>query len=169
MEIERKFLLKSLPKKCMDTMVIDSMATLIRQGYINMNPEVRIVSKHVFGKETKYMMTIKSDGLLSREEIEFNIDRDKFNKLRDNFIKDYSMINKMYYTFIDGDFLIEVSIVDIGTDTSFIYAEVEFKSEEDSKLYKLPDWFIEECSPIEITNDSSYKMKNYWLRTRLNT
>ena len=50
---------------------------------------------------------------------------------------------------------------DIKVDP-FIYAEIEFSSEEDAKNFKLPDFLDWE----EVTYDENYKMKNYWNRTR---
>ena len=46
-------------------------------------------------------------------------------------------------------------------DGAFIYAEIEFESEEQARDYQFP---IDDA--IEVTDDSNYKMKNYWLRTR---
>ena len=52
-------------------------------------------------------------------------------------------------------------VLDEGTDHSFIYGEIEFKSEEDAKKFEAPVWFGK-----EVTYDEYYKMRNYWKRCR---
>ena len=60
MEIERKFLIKSLP----DNFESYSCDTLI-QAYISTEPVIRVRQKN-----EDYILTLKSAGLLAREEIE---------------------------------------------------------------------------------------------------
>ena len=52
--------------------------------------------------------------------------------------------------------------MDPGSESEFIYAEIEFESEEAANEFLKPDFLGE-----EVTNDDSYKMKNYWKRTRI--
>lgn len=54
-----------------------------------------------------------------------------------------------------------LSLVDKGQKTEFMYAEVEFPSVQAAESFEpLP------CFMADVTKDSSYKMKNFWKRTR---
>ena len=76
MEIERKFLVKKLPEKLGD-------AHEISQGYISLDPEVRI--RH---KDNKFFLTAKSDDFLSRDEQELEISR-VFYEILSSLIQNY--------------------------------------------------------------------------------
>jgi CYTH domain-containing protein len=164
-EIERKFLLSGAPK------IIENMARphevvhKVEQGYISLDPEVRLRCDYKLFTEPKYIMTVKSDGTLARKEIEIYLTEDQYTELRKAI--PYPMIKKLFYILEDKDtgYNIQVSFVD---DMSFIYAEVEFDTVEAAKSYKLPEWFTDGITITEVTEDKSYKMKNYWKRTRLN-
>ena len=67
-------------------------------------------------------------------------------------------IKKDYSIFNCGGYPLAVSVVDDG---AFIYAEVEFESEEQARGFQLP---IDDA--VEVTENTDYKMENYWLRTR---
>lgn len=158
MEIERKFLLNKLP----DIEPIKHITIL--QGYISTNPEVRIRSYEILSGENvgykDYKLTIKGTGDLLREEIETYVTQDFFENVS-QFI-DKPLIYKDYRKYeIDG-YILECSIVDPGKPTEFCYGEVEFDTVDDANNYKFP---FEDS--IDITYDKSYKMKNYWVKTRL--
>lgn len=154
MEIERKWLLDKLPDATY------ARHYYVEQAYISTNPEVRVRKKlPCIGTppiEDIYRLTIKGDGTLSREEIELVIPEEFYNDIMKFIGK--PAISKDYYIYYDrlGN-CIEVSIVDNG---KFIYAEVEFSSEEEALAYKFP-WEAK-----EVTDIASYKMKNYWLNSR---
>ena len=156
MEIERKFLLDGYPDNLPLIKEVDCM-----QGYLSVQPEVRIRSFRS-GEYEDYKLTIKSNGDLSREEVEYMISKDEF----DIFVGmiNQPLIHKEHrkYRLPDGK-IFEVGLVDPGADTSFYYAEVEFETVQDALSFKPLD-----CITEEVTYDSSYKMKNYWTRTRLN-
>ena len=103
-----------------------------------------------------FRITVKGEGTLIREEIETEISEDFYNQLKDFVGK--PPIKKNYFVFNCGGYPLTVSVVDDG---AFIYAEIEFESEEQARDYQFP---IDDA--IEVTDDSNYKMKNYWLRTR---
>ena len=69
--------------------------------------------------------------------------------------------HKRCYVLPDGHIL-ECSLVDEGKDTSFMYAEVEFRSVKEAEEFSPPEFLKK-----EVTYDNSYKMNNYWQRTRL--
>ena len=165
MEIERKFLMDKMP-----TELTPLECYQIEQGYLSINPEVRIRRKKDRTDES-YKITIKSDGDLAREEIEMKIDYYQYAKLKEMI--NLPMIQKDYYIYrirLPRDKRIneytihdlEFSIVDKGTPNEFMYAEIEFFDEEDANEY-IPDYFLGK----EVTYDPNYKMKNYWVRTRL--
>ena len=55
----------------------------------------------------------------------------------------------------------KATLVDKGRESEFMYAEVEFPSVQAAESFEpLP------CFTADVTKDSSYKMKNFWKRTR---
>ena len=85
MEIERKFLIKSLP----DNLESYSCDTLI-QAYISTEPVIRVRQKN-----EDYILTLKSAGLLAREEIEMPLTEESFKHLLSK--KDGISIKKKRY------------------------------------------------------------------------
>ena len=154
MEIERKFLFDKIPK---ELFIIKTY--YVEQGYLSIEPEVRIRKKQP-DSEALYIICIKSNGELVREEVEINIQQGQYDTLRNIIGKEF--ITKEFYEFklYDGNIL-EFSIVDKGMATEFMYGEVEFSSVEDANNFKVPEFFGQ-----EVTYDKDYKMKNYWKKTR---
>lgn len=123
MEIERKFLLDKLPD------AHPYQTAEIYQGYISTSPEVRIRSYRVLdGKDSghmNYKLTVKSDGSLSREEIESYISKEFFESLAHFVDANYGkLIHKIYRKYHMGDTVFECSVVDPGLEQSFIYGEI---------------------------------------------
>ena len=148
MEIERKWLLNKLP----DT-----------QSYVYDDCEIRVryakpAPDHKGGPISRYKFTFKGSGLLSRIETEKELSGKEYDEYMN--VIPQRPITKDYYTYFVGPYKIEVSKV----DNSWIYAEVEFDSEEEAKNYVFP-W--PELVIQEVTYDEEYKMKNYWKDTRL--
>lgn len=154
-EIERKFLLDSFPT---DLPLKEEFQ--VYQAYLSINPEVRIRRNEKDGKDTAYYLAIKSSGEMIRKEVEIPISKDYF----------YALVEMVSQPFITKDFriyllpnglLLECSHVDKGRDTEFMYAEVEFPSVLAAEAFEpLPNF------TADVTSDSSYKMKNFWKRTR---
>lgn len=155
MEIERKFLFDKIPK---ELSIVKKY--YVEQGYLSIEPEVRIRKKQS-DSEALYIICIKSNGELIREEVEINIPQGQYNTLKN--IIDKEFITKEFYEFklYDGNIL-EFSIVDKEMATEFMYGEVEFMSVEDANNFKVPEFFGQ-----EVTYDKDYKMKNYWKKTRI--
>lgn len=149
MEIERKWILKRVPTEF--KLVRNSQ---VEQFYVSTNPEVRL--RYNPASSEPFRITVKGEGTLSREEIETEISEDFYNQLKDFVNK--PPIKKDYSIFNCGGYPLAVSIVDNG---AFIYAEIEFETEEQARSYQLP---IDDA--VEVTEKSEYKMKNYWLKTR---
>lgn len=156
MEIERKFLIDSFP-----TELPLKEEFQVYQAYLSIDPEVRIRCNVVDGRDVAYYLAIKSSGELVRQEVEFHITKEHF----------YALVEMVTQPFITKDFRIyqlpgglelECSLVDKGCDTEFMYAEVEFPSVQAAENFEpLP------CFTVDVTKDSSYKMKNFWKQTRL--
>ena len=138
----------------------------MEQSYLNLEPEVRLrkeTSKSIFESDPTYWITIKGNGDLSREEINKEITKEEYEALkRIGNITEDKVIRKIHWeTYID-QYKLELNIVDKGTENEFCYGEIEFASEEEALAFEPLDWFGK-----EVTYDNSYKMKNYWKRTRL--
>ena len=138
----------------------------MEQSYLSLEPEVRLrkeTLKSIFESDPTYWITIKGNGDLSREEINKEITKEEYEALkRIGNITEDKVIKKIHWeTYID-QYKLELNIVDKGTENEFCYGEIEFGSEEEALAFEPLDWFGE-----EVTYDNSYKMKNYWKRTRL--
>lgn len=155
MEIERKFLIDRFP----DVLPLISECEM-HQLYISVMPTVRARSKKTSDGET-YRLTVKGSGELVREEIEIDISKEQFDGLCR--VAEKEPIKKLLrcYALPDG-LVLECSLVDEGTKTEFMYAEVEFESVEAAEKFDVPDFLGQ-----EVTYDNSWKMNNYWKRTRL--
>ena len=162
MEIERQWLfdIDKVPKRfcfCHKDM---------EQSYLNLEPEVRLrkeTSKLIFESNIIYWITIKGNGDLSREEINKEITKEEYEALkRIGNITEDKIIRKIHWETYIGKYKLELNIVDKGTENEFCYGEIEFASEEGALAFEPLDWFGK-----EVTYDNSYKMKNYWKRTRL--
>ena len=139
MEIERKYLIKELPEN------LDSYEHhTIKQGYISTCPVIRIRQK-----DEKMILTVKSKGLLAREEFELDLTKEEFDRLSKKV--DGLVISKTRYIlpFID-DLIIELDVFHDEFE-GFILAEIEFPTEEASKKYDPPAFFGK-----EVTLDSHF-------------
>ena len=158
MEIERKFVSKKLPKlEYSRTMRADTI-------YVSTNPEIRIRRLEIIQGKDKghvdYLITIKGDGDICREEIETYVDAKFYNKMLKFVGK--PEIEKILFEYEYKDKIIEFSIIDPGSKTEYVCGEVEFDTIEEANEFEWPfqDFKDETYNPY-------YKMKNYWIRTRL--
>lgn len=155
-EIERKFLLESFP-----TDLPLKEEKVVYQAYLSIDPEVRIRRNVVNGQDTAYYLAIKSSGDLVRQEVEIHITKEHFYALAEMVTQPFIIKDFRIYQ-LSGGLELECSHVDKGLDTEFMYAEVEFPNVQAAEDFEpLP------CFKADVTKDSSYKMKNYWNRTRL--
>lgn len=138
-EIERKFLLKSLPED------LDRYASYeIEQAYLCSNPTVRVRK----GGE-KYTMTYKSGGGMDHAEYNLPLDAASYAHLLEKC--DGRVITKRRYKIPYGRLLIELDIFS-GCMEGLILAEVEFDSVEEANAFEMPDWFSE-----DVTADPKYR------------
>ncbi len=147
-EIERKRLIKKedIPY---DLDAIDVHKFEIKQTYICFDPEMR-VRNYNDGQSYEFTMknNMSSDGLI-RDEINIDITKEQY----ENLVKkqEGNTINKTrYQLYADGQ-LVAIDIFHGDLD-GLAYMEIEFKSEEESRAYKNPDWVIK-----DVTDNVNYK------------
>jgi CYTH domain-containing protein len=167
MEIERKWMVKGWPQESADLPLVREQ--MMRQGYISVFPTVRIREEAETGGSTEHILCFKSAGsrdCLAREEIEFPISPDQFSQL-ENLIG-IPLIPKLRrsYRLPDGLFL-EVNLVDEGMKTEFMYAEIEYTSEEQARSWNPADFGLSEYLCDDVTGQPGQTMGAYWSATRL--
>lgn len=171
-EIERKWLLKDVPS---GLTILGQH--IVHQSYIIAEDvfEVRITIRHdvdTYDNENgpivnKRKLTIKKGNGLVRDEGEIKLTDKQMEKLLPH-AESADYITKVFSicALPDSDLTFELSEVDPGRPTSFMYAEVEFPDEETAAAFSLPD-NIAACVKREVTGENSWQMKNYWRRTRM--
>lgn len=143
MEIERKYLVKELPKD------LDSYPKReLEQGYLCTSPVVRIRKDN-----EKYELTYKSKGLMVREEYNLPLTQESYEHLKTKV--DGRIISKTRYMIpLDSNLTIELDI--FHEDLAFLLlAEVEFPDEESANHFTPPDWFGK-----DVTFDAQYQNNN---------
>ena len=134
MEIERKYLVKSLP---------DNLERYpfkeIEQGYLCTDPVVRIRRGN-----DKYTLTYKGKGLLVREEYNLPLTKESFDHLKEKI--DGILITKRRYLIpLDCGYTAELDIFS-GSLAPLQLVEVEFPSEEAANTFTPPEWFGEDVT-----------------------
>lgn len=145
MEIERKFLIKKeqLPEN-LETFPHDDL----EQAYIITQPVLRIRKKN-----DSYMLTYKGTGLMKREEAEFPLEKEAYEKLLTK--TEGNLITKTRYKIPEKSSLtIELDIFH-GPFEGLFLAEVEFPDEETAISYEPPIWFGKEVTNEIIFHNSS--------------
>lgn len=134
MEIERKFLIRSLPEH------LDSFpCRQIEQGYLCTDPVVRIRKE-----DEEYYLTYKSKGLMVREEYNLPLTREAYLHLRPK--ADGILIAKKRYLIpLPPCYTIELDIFE-NELSPLILAEVEFPTEEEANAFVPPEWFGEDVT-----------------------
>ncbi len=132
MEIERKFLVGTLPN------LEGYRHSEIVQGYISFSPEIRVRRL-----DNKYYRTEKGEGMIEREEKEWEIDKETAEKMFKE-VKT-NLIEKTRYYIPYDKYIIELDIYK-GVFKGLIVAEVEFESLTDAQKFTPPEWFLEDIS-----------------------
>ncbi len=144
-EIERKYLVKSLPEN------IESYPCKeIKQGYLAVTEDGTEV--RVRKKGDKYYQTVKIGEGKVRLEHEIELSEEQFEKMWG--ATEGRRVEKLRYKIDYDNYVIELDVYK-GELDGLLTAEVEFNSEEDSNNFTPPDWFKE-----EVTEDERYKNKN---------
>ncbi|MCR5295424.1 MAG: CYTH domain-containing protein [Lachnospiraceae bacterium] len=139
MEIERKWLLKSVPEN-----LSDCPHHIIEQGYLNTAPVVRIRRQ-----DAQYILTYKGSGLMAREEYNLPLTKEAYEHLKTKI--DGRLISKVRYLIPLPDGL-TIELDHFSSPHEGLYlAEIEFPSVEAAESYAAPDWFGE-----DVTYDPAY-------------
>ncbi len=141
MEIERKFLIKELPKN-LDTYPCRHL----EQGYLSTAPVVRVRKDN-----DKYELTYKGKGSMVREEYNLPLTAESFEHLKQKI--DGRLIIKKRYMIPYGKFTIELDVFE-GDLSPLTLAEVEFTSEEEANTFQAPDWFAEDVTFSKLYHNS---------------
>ena len=148
-EIERKFVVKSLPE-AFEKYPHD----IIRQGYLAVTADGTEVRLRQRGE--CFFQTVKSGKGLQRTEAEIELGAAQFETLWSMVLG--QKISKTRYRIPHGDLTIELDIFR-GDLTGLLVAEVEFTNKQRAEAFIPPDWFGE-----EVTDDERYKNKNLALK-----
>lgn len=134
MEIERKYLINSLPER------LDQYESKqIEQGYLCTNPVVRIRRSN-----ENYILTYKGEGLMVREEYNLPLTKEGYEHMRQKV--DGILIKKTRYLIPLTDRLtIELDIFSDKLE-GLLLAEVEFETEEEANSFIPPAWFGEDVT-----------------------
>ena len=132
MEIERKFLVGSLPN------LSGVKSSEIVQGYVSFSPEIRVRRL-----DDKYYRTEKGEGMVVRMENEWEISKEEAEKMFKE-VKT-NLIEKTRYYIPYNKYTIELDVYK-GIFKGLIVAEVEFESVEESNNFTPPEWFLEDVS-----------------------
>ena len=141
-EIERKFLVKSLPEDLEQYPNKD-----IIQGYLATmedGTEVRLRKKG-----DKYFQTVKSGGDKTRMESEIEITEEQYESLWS--ATEGKRVEKKRYEIPHENGTIELDVYGGDLD-GLLSVEIEFENKNDSNNFTVPEWFGE-----EVTEDKSYK------------
>lgn len=144
-EIERKFLVKSLPENLDQYPHKD-----IVQGYLAITEDGTEVRLRQKGK--KYFQTVKSGGGKTRFESEIEITENQFNSLWE--ASKGKRVEKTRYEIPHESGVIELDVYRGDLD-GLLSAEIEFLSEEESDKFIVPEWLS-----AEVTDDKRYKNQN---------
>lgn len=146
-EIERKFLIKSLP---INTEVYPGLS--IEQFYISDKPEIRARKT-----DNMYQIDIKTDvASLVRNEYSITITEEEYYSLKKQCIS-YIITKQRHQVPLDASVSCFAD-VDIYTSSNLLgleIVEVEFHDEEVAKSFVPPDWFGR-----EVTNELEYRNRN---------
>lgn len=149
MEIERKFFIdENQDMPCLESF----QHCWIEQYYLTIQPEIRL--RRISTNQNHCVITVKGEGTLEREEIEFEISREVFENLQKAKIG--NIIQKTRYQIpLNNELIAELDIYE-GELNGLKTVEVEFLSMEDAIDFSnhLPKWFGK-----EITENKKYKNK----------
>ena len=139
MEIERKFLVSSLPD------LNEHLGKTVKQGYISTDPVIRVRKM-----DDLYTLTVKSKGHLVREEFELDLTPEQFEDLWKKVDNVY-VSKTRYFIPLDATHMAELDIYYEDLD-GLMTVEVEFDSTRDAERFMAPAWFGK-----DVTHDSRYK------------
>lgn len=147
MEIERKYLIDTLPKH----LEVYPHRTL-EQAYLCTEPVVRIRRD-----ADEFILTYKSKGLMVREEYNLPLTETAYRHLLGK--ADGRIITKERYCIpYQNDLTIELDVFG-GELAPLILAEVEFASEDEANAFLPPSWFGEDVTFSSKYHNSTLSQK----------
>lgn len=142
MEIERKFLVLSLPDD-----LNQYPCHQIEQAYLCTSPVVRI--RHL---DDEYILTYKSGGMMARQEVELPLNAQSYHHLRKK--ADGTILSKKRYILpLSEGLKIELDIFEDMLQ-GFVMAEVEFPTVEEANSFVPPSWFGKDVTFIRDFHNS---------------
>ncbi|MBE5954738.1 MAG: CYTH domain-containing protein [Lachnospiraceae bacterium] len=148
MEIERKFLIKKCSFELSKYDYVE-----IQQAYISTSPVIRVRKRCSSLGQEEYILTVKSKGMLSRQEFELSLEPADYERLLTK--AEGNIITKRRYIIplCDGLTLELDYFQDLFQ--GLIMGEIEFSNEAEAKKYNLPDFVLK-----EVTFDKRYHNSN---------
>lgn len=143
LELERKFLIKELPKLEKKKFVD------IEQGYLVSTYDLEVRIRRIDNKKFFQTIKLKGDLSLERKEIEFELSKSQFFKLWPNITG--NKVSKKRYFHKEKGRVFEVDVYRDGLNGLKI-AEIEFKSLKDANGFVPPTWLGK-----EVTDDFRYR------------
>lgn len=142
MEIEKKYLIKSIPDNLDNYRHYD-----IEQAYISASPAIRVRKKGVYldgNLSPTYILTVKGKGLIKREEFELTLEKNEY----DNLLKkaEGNVITKCRYLIpLTEGLSLELDIFE-GIFKGLVMGEIEFPDEDSAKKYNPPAFIGKEVT-----------------------
>ncbi|HEU4754875.1 MAG TPA: CYTH domain-containing protein [Armatimonadota bacterium] len=122
----------------------------LRQGYLGTRPTVRVRTEEQPTGDRHAYLTIKSEGLVGRDEFEYPIPFDEAEALLE--LSQGSVIDKTRHCYPVArrpDLAWEIDVFE-GENAGLVVAEIELPREDEP--FERPDWLGE-----EVTEDPRYK------------
>lgn len=148
MEIERKFLIDTLPEN-----LSQYPFRQLEQGYLCTEPVVRIRRE-----DDNYYLTYKSKGLMVREEYNLPLTRQAYEHLLPK--TDGIVISKKRYLIPLNELTIELDVFEEEL-APLLLAEVEFETEEEANAFVPPEWFGEDVTYSTEYHNSTLSRKKF--------
>lgn len=157
MEIERKYLLRELPAHLEDYPHYE-----IEQAYIATDPVIRVRKKTIYKQtdktaSTSYILTVKGNGLLVRQEFELPIGETAYNTLCRK--ADGNVIAKTRYKLpLEQNLVLELDLFS-GLFAGLVIGEIEFPDEACANAYQPPAFVQREVTfDVRFHNSSMSSM-----------
>ncbi len=149
LEIEKKYIIDNL-EKVMEYVNLDSCKKVyIEQGYLSSTPTIRV---RKFNDEycITYKSRIKSNetsDVIVNKEVELPLTEESYNNLLKKI--DYNIVTKTRYIIeIENGLKAELDVFE-GKLKGLVMVEVEFKDEEEARIFNKPDWFGKDVSALK--------------------
>lgn len=150
MEIERKFLVRSVPN------LTGRESSRIEQGYLALADSEGGAEVRLRRRNGDRSLTVKSAGTMARVEEEIDLDLERFEALWP--LTEGRRVYKTRYLLPAGDLTIELDVYEEEL-AGLAVAEVEFSDEASAETFEPPEWL-----GVDVTANPAYR--NETLATR---